>query len=266
MKFITLNLIIIFSFIILSKENYTEITITIEGKGKQFILSPSSKCFHIESSFNILPDEIYLNGLSKNPVNKSIYIFDNQSSINNITMKWNKKLNRTNNMFRNLTNITNIYFTKFDTSEVTDMRCMFYNCSGITSINLSNFNTSSVTHMGDMFSECPNLTFLDLSNFDTSLVTDMHHFIYQCFNLTSINLKNFNTSKVISMEGMFEATYKLKSLNLKKFNTSSVTSMLAMFHLYSLRNPVISNKKYLIHQKIIFLISLFLIKETLNIQ
>ena len=146
-------------------------------------------------------------------------------------MKWNKKLNRTNNMFRNLTNITNIYFTKFDTSEVTDMRCMFYNCSGITSINLSNFNTSSVTHMGDMFSECQNLKFLDLSNFDTSLVTDMHHLIYQCFNLTSINLKNFNTSKVISMEGMFEATYKLKSLNLKKFNTSSVTSMLGMFHL-----------------------------------
>ena len=232
MKIIKLNLIICFSVIILSKENYsTEITIMIKGKGQQLILSESKEANRNCTNFDILPNETYINGVLQNTFTNSININNTQNETNNITLKWKKKLTRCNSMFINLMNMTDIYFTKFDTSEVTDMSCMFYNCSGLTSINLSHFNTSLVTNMGHMFSDCASLKILNLSSFNTSLVTNMHHMIYQCFQLTSIYLKNLNTSKVTDMTGMFENSFSLQSLYLKNFDTSSVTSMYCMFHL-----------------------------------
>ena len=233
MKSISLNLIIIYIFIILSKEqkNYNnEIAITIKGKGKQNIFSGLKKCKERDSYFDTLPDEIYINGIKHiEPPNRTLNFVDND--VNNITMKWNQKLTKCDNMFNGLTNIINVDLSKFDSSSVTDMKCMFFECSGITSINFSNFNTSLVTDMSYMFSDCYSLKILDLSSFDTSLVTDMLHMFYQCFKLTSINIKNLKTSNVINMTGMFENSYSLKSLNLKNFNTSSVITMYAMFHL-----------------------------------
>ena len=232
MKCISLNLIIIYLFVIFSKEQKyynNEITLTIKGTGNQKIFSESTECHSMPSYFNTLPNEIYINEIKQNEAQKRTFYFN--SEINNITMKWNQRLTKCDNMFSGLTNIINVDLSKFDSSSVTDLKCLFHKCSGITSINLSNFNTSLVTDMSNMFSDCNSLKILDLSSFDTSLVTDMHHMIYQCFELTSINIKNLKTSNVINMTGMFEKSYSLKSLNLKNFNTSSVTTMLAMFHL-----------------------------------
>ena len=236
MNELILKIILSFVYMLLSKEeenNYSEITITINGTGLQQILSDSNGCYGVSSFFNSSPNEILINGVKTNITNKEVNIENSGININNITMRWNYSLTNCNNMFKGLNNIIDFDFSKFDTSKVTEMKCMFCNCTGITSFNLSRFNTSLVNNMRDMFSDCRKLTKLDLFNFDTSQVTDMHHFVYQCYNLTSINLKSFNTSKVINMTGMFEACISLNSLDVSNFNTSSVTSMWAMFHLCS---------------------------------
>ena len=54
-------------------------------------------------------------------------------------------------MFSNLTNITKIDFSAFDTSKVTDMRCMFWGCKSLQSINVSSFNTENVKDIKYMF-------------------------------------------------------------------------------------------------------------------
>ena len=129
-------------------------------------------------------------------------------------------------------NILDIDLSNFDTSKVTDMRCMFYGMSNLTTLNLSNFDTSQVTGMGCMFSKMSSLTSLNLSNFDTSNVTDMYAMFSSMYNLTTLDISNFNTSKVTNMSEMFCDVYNLTTLDLSNFDTSQVTNMQHMFFLY----------------------------------
>ena len=229
-KNIIINSFIMLLFIIISKEEYiNEVTIKIKGKGQQNILSNSDDCRGYRNSFNSFPDKIIINGKEVTPEQKYSYIMTDD--INNITMRWNNPLTNCNLMFKDLVNIIDFDFSKFDTSKVSNMRCMFYNCSQLTSINLSNFDTSNVNDMGSMFSDCNKIKSLDLYNFDTSLVTNMYHMFYQVYNMTYLNIKSFKTSKVINMTGMFEACFSLKSLDIRNFDTSSLETMWAMFHL-----------------------------------
>ena len=139
-------------------------------------------------------------------------------------------------------NILDIDLSNFDTSKVTDMRCMFYGMSNLTTLNLSNFDTSQVTGMGCMFSKMSSLTSLNLSNFDTSKVTDMYAMFSSMYNLTSLNLSNFDTSKVTDMYAMFSSMYNLTTLDISNFNTSKVTNMSEMFcDVYNLTTLDLSN-------------------------
>ena len=224
-----LYLIILFLYIIISKENYiSKVTILIEGKGYQQILSNSTDCVYESSNNTKLPDILFINGIKQISINRYMVL---DSETNNVTMIWNQPVTNCNNMFKDLINITYIDLSQFDSSQVTDMKCMFCNCTNLTSINLDNFNTSSVTNMKLMFRDCKKLKTLDLHIFNTSLVTNMKHMFYQCTNITSINVKSFDTSKVTEMTGMFQACYDLTSLDLSNFDTSSVSLMWAMFHL-----------------------------------
>ena len=45
------------------------------------------------------------------------------------------------------------------------MQQMFYKCYELESLNLSKFNTSNVTNMKWMFCDCNKLKYLNLSNF-----------------------------------------------------------------------------------------------------
>ena len=132
------------------------------------------------------------------------------------------------NLFQNLTEVTEIDTKNFDTSNVTRMSRMFYNCSSLTSLDVSNFDTSNVTNMNGMFDYCSSLTSLDVSNFDTLNVTDMGWMFAECSSLTSLDVSNFNTSKVTYMGDMF-ACSSLTSLDVSNFDTSKVTDMSAMF-------------------------------------
>ena len=170
-------------------------------------------------------------------------------------------------LFYYLSNVKEIAFDNFDTSQVTNMRAMFNYCVSLTSLDLSNFDTSHVTDMSYMFSEgealetldvskfdtsqvtnmgamfynCSRLTSLDVSEFDTSQVTDMGHMFSNCNGLTNLDVSKFDTSQVTNMKAMFQACRKLIELNISNFNTSQVTNMSYMFcNCSSLRSIYVS--------------------------
>ncbi len=132
------------------------------------------------------------------------------------------------NLFKNLSSLTTIDLSYFDTSNVTNMSGMFQGCSSLTTLDVSNFNTSKVTDMSWMFSS-NGLTSLDLSNFDTSNVTTMASMFYFARYITDLNISSFDTSKVTDMSGMFYYFSSVDTLDLSNFNTSNVITMEYMF-------------------------------------
>ena len=233
------------------------ITLKIKGIGYENILN---------SSFEPYPDQIKLNEkIIDNPEKQEI-LLEKQENI--IKLKWNENIKSCKNMFSGLSNLIDINFTNFDTSEVTEMEEMFRDCSSLTSLDLSSFNTKLVMNMSLMFSNCSLLLSLDLSNFETSSVIDlfgifkdcnylkflnieslntsssnnMMYLFYNCYSLTSINLYNFDTSLVTYMFEMFYNCNQLEYLNVSSFNTSLVSHMHYMFYnCTSLKSLDISN-------------------------
>ena len=198
----------------------------------------------------------YISEVIINEYSSNIYDYKNflNKEINNITIKFNKKLDTCEEIFIDLKNIlyidTSNFFSKnmksmwkmfqncesltsldlkLDTSSVTDMYSMFRNCTSLISLDLSDLNTSSVKNMGFMFDNCYSLKILDISKLDTSSVTRMYWMFSNCSSLNSLDLSNFNTSSVISMDGMFSDCSSLKTLDLSNFNTSSVNEICFMF-------------------------------------
>ena len=200
-----------------------EITMTIKGNNVQKILADDYR--------STLPDQIYINGVYKTKRTKTVTINGSQSSLNNITLKWNSLLTSCTCMFRELKNIIRIDFSKFNTSLVTSMFLMFFNCEAIISLDLSNFNTSLVKDMCSMFYGCKSLTSLNIDSFNTSQVTNMNTMFYDCQSLTSLKVNHFNTSKVSNMNNMFSECKSITSLDISNFDTSAVTDMSCMFYL-----------------------------------
>jgi len=83
---------------------------------------------------------------------------------------------------------------------------MFYNVSSLTNIDLSNFDTSNVTDTDSMFSDMAALTVLDLSNFDTSNVTTMNYMFGYMTNLTELNLSSATFNKATAYDSMFKSS------------------------------------------------------------
>ena len=163
--------------------NLSEITLTIEGAGKQQILS---------NSFNILPMKIEGDcNLMKN----TKYV-ECQKNENIVKIFFGIQINSSEKMFIDLTNIKSIDLSKFDSSKITNMKEMFLNCNKLEYINLNNFNTSSVSNMNGTFRSCESLKSLNLSSFDTNNVIYMNNMFFKCKALTSLNLSNFNNYKI----------------------------------------------------------------------
>ena len=172
-------------------------------------------------------------------VGKKIYapenssqLFYNLSKLTTLDMSVfdTSKVTNMENMFCFCSALTSLDLSNFSTTNVTNMSLMFYYCSVVTSLNVSNFDTSKVTNMSSMFYNCSALTSLDLSGLNTSNVTDMSNMFYNCSALTSLNVSNFDTSKVTNMNLMFYKCSALTSLNVSNFDTSKVTNMSSMFN------------------------------------
>ena len=133
-------------------------------------------------------------------------------------------------MFRDCSSLTSLDVSKFKISRVTNISLMFASCNNVTSLDVSKFDTSKVTNMGGMFEWCTSLTSLDVSKFDTSQVTGMNAMFNGCRVLTSLDVSKFDTRKVTNMSYMFYNCRVLTSLDVSKFDTSQVTNMSAMFY------------------------------------
>ena len=206
----------------------SEITITIIGSGDQYILNNKTlEINKISYNFNHIPDEILINGERQNYTGIVVYNLEKEENI--ITMKFNESLTECNLMFYNLTNITEIDLSNFDTSKVTEMVGMFYECSSLISLNLDGINTSLLTNMDYMFSNCNKLDFINLESFDTKSVYSMVGVFSLCKSLKSLDLKNFETSSLKNMSVMFLNCSSIKSLELNNFDTKSVTNFHGLF-------------------------------------
>ena len=163
---------------------------------------------------NAIPDEIYINGISKDVVSQ----YDFNEDENNVTLIWRKNITSCIQMFKDCEYIIEMDFTHFDTSQVTNMLGMFQNCKRLKSLNLSNFDTSNVNNsMHNMFWNCYSLEYIDISNFNTSQIKGFGHMFCNCTSLLSIDLSNFDTSECTTFDYMFYGCKNLTSLNLSNF-------------------------------------------------
>ena len=213
--------ILTFKVIILKKLNYvSEIALTIRGIGEQRILNENN-------GYNYRPSEILVNGVKQN--NTDFKVYGLTDPINNIILRWDYDIINCNFMFFNLSNITEIDLSKFNSQKITKMEQMFKGCISLTSINLINLNTSLVDDMRDLFADCISLKSIDLSNFSTESVSLISRLFENCSSIASLDLSSFDTSKVTKMDSMFAYCNLLTSLDLRNFNTSKVADMSSMF-------------------------------------
>ena len=217
MSILLLSLFIYSESSIRKLETTSKIILKINEIGEQYI---------INESFRPLPSKISINGKEVEKIDPKVNITEENSIIELI---WNETLTNYHQMFAGLSNIEEIDFTEFDTSQVTDMSKMFLGCESLKSLDLSGFDTSKVTDMSGMFSKCTDLKNLEISNFNTGKVTNMERMFEFCPNLESLDIHNFDTSSVINMDYMFHACSNLNNLELSEFDTSNVKSMMAMF-------------------------------------
>jgi hypothetical protein len=142
-------------------------------------------------------------------------------------------------MFQSLLRPTPYLAKKWDTSKVTNMRCMFCYCNTLN-VNLGkNWNTSRVTDMRSMFNQCHRLNKNIGKNWDTSSVLDMSYMFAWCNKLDKNIGKNWNTSKVIYMSLMFWECYNLDKHIGENWNLSQVTRMNLMFGSGNLNHPIV---------------------------
>ena len=218
------SLLTLISLIICSKfkvnprklEETQKITLEVNEIGIQSILN---------ESFRPLPDKILINGKEIDEIDSKINLTEKDSSIELI---WNEPITDCHGMFAEVSNISKINFSDFETSKVTDMSSMFMNCESLENLDLSNFDTSNVLDMSKMFNKCANLKTLQINNFKTGKVTNMKKMFEYCISLEDLEIDNFDTSSVINMDYMFHSCSNLKNLDLSKFNTPNVKSTLGM--------------------------------------
>ena len=111
------------------------------------------------------------------------------------------------------------------------MKEMFSNCSSLETIYFSNFNTINVTDMSGMFSFCSSIKKLNLQNFNTDNVNDMRGMFVGCSSLKELYLPNINNN-IINIEGLFSgcsADFKNKIRQQYKFLNSKAFDYLYIY-------------------------------------
>jgi len=144
--------------------------------------------------------------------------------------KFNRKdITDLGSLFEQCTSIIKLDVSKLITDNVIRMDWVFYKCESLLELNVDNFNTKNVTDMSCMFKHCDLIKELNLSNFNTSSVTYMKGMFFKCISIEQLDLSNFDTSNVIDMRWMFYGCSNLRELNIYNFDTSNVEDQRWMF-------------------------------------
>ena len=118
---------------IMNKSYFSKIKLKIKGNAQGKYYNPN---------FNPQPDEI---------VEGEAQQMDGDYSEIEVELIWNQSPTNCSRMFYGCSNISEIDFSDFDSSNVENMNYMFNGCSSLTSINFNNFDTSKVTDMQNLF-------------------------------------------------------------------------------------------------------------------
>ena len=167
-------------------------------------------------------------------INNELIPFDyfhefNKMGQNIIKYKFKNNLIKTDYMFYECYELTNIDLTNFNAENIVDMKNMFRECSYLKSINLANLKTKNVSNMDNIFRGCSSLISINLSNLDNKNLESMTHMFDGCSSLKNLNLTKFTTKNVINMEGLFWGCSSLENINLSSFDTRLVKNMDSMF-------------------------------------
>lgn len=132
-----------------------------------------------------------------------------------------------NSMLRGFTEMTEINFDNFNTSNCTDMSLLFTSCSKLErQTGMENFDTSNCTNMSNMLRDIKLNTIgqddtctLNISNWDTSHVTDMSQ-MFRLNNAISIDISNFRTPVCSKFLGMFNGASSTRTINIENIDFS----------------------------------------------
>jgi len=120
-----------------------------------------------------------------------------------------------------LTSVSNFHVS----SLVTSLEYMFYDCTNIAEIDFTIWDTSNVLSMYYMFYRAYKVGDLDMSALNVSSVQNMQRMFRKNSGLTSFTTTGWNTGSVTSFLGMFDACSNLTLLDISHWDFSSVTSM-----------------------------------------
>ncbi|MBQ5559428.1 MAG: BspA family leucine-rich repeat surface protein [Lachnospiraceae bacterium] len=88
------------------------------------------------------------------------------------------------------------------------MRYMFCHCKNLKALDVSKFNTKNVTNMKCMFHDCQKLEALNISKFNTNNVKDMSYMFARCRNIKT-GITDLKTPKNANTKDMYLCCEKL---------------------------------------------------------
>ena len=115
------------------------------------------------------------------------------------------------------------------------MGSMFYICSTLTQLDFSNWDTSSVTNISSMFYSCSQLTRLDLSNFNTKNVTNARNMFKNCSLLNYVTATNVSASTLSTLIEQLPTRTSDSYGTIKAKNTTSATTSSANAKYWNVR-------------------------------
>jgi len=149
----------------------------------------------------------------------------NKKGIYTVKFYFKETLHYIEGFFMLCSDLIEVDFTNFITTEIESMSSLFRGCIKLkTIIYGDNFNTTNLNDMDELFALCLSLEEIDLTKYETRNVFSMNSLFEGCKNLKKINFGNFNTKRVEEMRSMFNGCSSLRSIDLSKFDTSKVSN------------------------------------------
>ena len=147
-------------------------------------------------------------------------------------------------MFAGCKNIKNIYFFRFNTKYITNMRCMFLNCINLEFINLLSFDIKKVVDISNIFNNCESLHIPDLSSFDYNSVINEYNLnkdkLYK-YEILSSDYSNYDLSFNIILIGESDiGKSRLIKFGLKKESPLSTMGLDCLSFTIRYKNKIIN--------------------------
>ena len=146
-------------------------------------------------------------------------------------------------LLANLSAVTTVNFSNFDTSVTNNLNCFFYNMRSLENIDVSHFDTSNVTTIIEMFRDCDSLIDIDLSNWDTSNLIQARSVFVYCDILKTVNLSGWDVSNVKNFAWMFAHLFNIETIIVdNNWNLANCETIQGLFlQCYKLNNLDLSN-------------------------